>query len=102
MDGVLRRWVVGTPLPPRFQEQVWRRIERVEATPEVAPQAAWLRFLEFVLPRPKVAGVYLAVLLASGVTAGSWAAQRQNARIVSSLGSRYLQSVDPYLAVPPQ
>ena len=31
LDAVLRGWKVDSALPPRFQEQVWRRIARAEA-----------------------------------------------------------------------
>jgi len=54
-----------------------------------------MRLLEVVLPTPKVAYCYLAVLLAFGLVAGAWAAQQHNHRLESALGSRYLQSIDP-------
>lgn len=93
---LLRSWVVDTPLPPRFQEQVWRRIERLEAQPTL-----WTLLRSTLLtslPRPKVAFAYVSVLLALGVTAGAWAAQVKTSRTEADLGSRYVQAIDPYKA----
>jgi hypothetical protein len=58
---------------------------------------------EVVLPQPKFAYSYVAALLVLGVVIGSWAAQRETSRLSAALGSRYVQSVDPYqrAALPP-
>ena len=98
---VLRQWTVDTPLPPRFQEQVWQRIARAEATPEKTFWALLTSFVEAALPRPRQAYSYAAVLLLLGVAGGAWAAQRENNRLEAALGSRYVQSVDPYQKGPP-
>jgi hypothetical protein len=97
---VLRQWAVDTPLPPRFQEQVWRRIARAEAG-----STAWgrlLRLVEAGLPRPRVALAYLAALLILGMSIGSWAAQAKTSHLNADLGLRYVQSIDPYRAGAPQ
>jgi hypothetical protein len=96
---VLHQWKVETPLPPRFQEEVWRRITRVEAKPERTFLAGLLSLLDVSLARPKVAYSYLIILLLLGVVGGSWAAQREANRLDAALGSRYVQSVDPYQKV---
>jgi hypothetical protein len=98
LKKVLSQWVVDAPLPPRFQEQVWQRIAQAEAKPEVTITfwALLRNLIETNLPRPKLAYSYAAILLAVGMLAGTWAAQAQNTRTEASLGSRYLQSVDPY------
>ena len=96
LNKVLRQWTVDAPLPPRFQEQVWQRIERAESAPAMSFHSALALWLQNLLPRPKLAYSYAAVLLALGVVAGAWAAQTQNTRMETSLGSRYLQSIDPY------
>lgn len=83
-------------LPPRFQEQVWQRIARAEAKPAASPGAEFWRLLGVVLLRPRFAFAYVAVLLAVGVAAGSWAAQVKASRIDSDLSLRYVQSIDPY------
>ncbi len=100
-DRVLREWVVDAPMPPRFQEQVWQRISRTKARPEPTFRAALAQFLEVVLPRPKFALAYLAVLLAVGMAGGSLAAQIKSNRLDAALSQRYVQSIDPYQAETP-
>jgi hypothetical protein len=101
LHEVLRQWAVDAPLPPRFQEQVWRRIDRAEVKPQTAMRfwGLLLHFLEANLPRPKFAYSYLSILLLLGVVGGAWAAQRETSRLDAALGSRYVQSVDPYQKV---
>ena len=101
LHEALRQWIVDTPLPPRFQEQVWQRIARAETKPQTTITFwAWLlHFVEVNLPRPKVAYSYVAILLLFGVVGGAWAAQRQTNRLDAALGSRYVQSIDPYQKV---
>jgi len=100
-NDVLRQWTVDIPLPPRFQEQVWRRIERAEAKaqPKVTFWSWLLNLAAVYRPSPKVAYSYLAILLFLGVVGGTWAAQRETDRLDAALGSRYVQSVDPYQKV---
>ena len=100
LHGVLREWRVTEPLPPRFQEGVWRRTQRAEssATP-AATTTLWSvceSWLVAALPRPAVAGAYLSVLLVAGMTAGYWQARQSTARLDNELGARYVQAVDPY------
>jgi len=96
LNQVLRTWEVRAPLPPRFNERVWERIGAQERTAGSPLRGLLLGLVEVVLPRPRVAVAYLAVLLVLGVVAGTWAAQRENSRLDQSLGSRYVQSLDPY------
>ena len=98
LGKVLGQWTVETPLPPRFQEQVWKRIAKTQVHPEPLALAGLRRLIEAVLPRPSFAYAYLAVLLATGVAAGSWAAQAKSSRLDSELSMRYVQSIDPYRA----
>ena len=95
---VLREWTVDTPLPPRFQEQVWRRITRAETQPAPTPWAWLYRWVEVFLPRPQFAFSYVAALLVLGVAAGSLAAQATTRRLNADLGLRYVQSLDPFHA----
>lgn|SRR5690348_2116899 len=103
LDRVLRQWVVRAPLPPRFQEQVWARIGREESAPDPGVNVWRLlrRLVELNLPRPRFAYSYVAFLLVVGVATGAWAAQRETSRLKAALGSRYVQSVDPYHQVEP-
>ncbi len=101
LDELMRQWTVETPLPPRFQERVWQRIARAEAKPENARTfwAGLVYYIEAILPAPKVAYAYAAILLLLGVAGGAWAAQRQTSRLEAALSYRYVQSVDPYQKV---
>ena len=98
LDALLQEWKPQPSLPPRFQEQVWRRIERAEIAP--APTATLAQvFAALVaskLPRPALAMAYLAVLLVIGAGAGWGQARQETARVRTELGARYAQAVDPY------
>jgi hypothetical protein len=97
LSALLRSWSVDAPLPPRFRDDVWRRIARTENS--VQPLAASLRrWLESILPRPKIALSYVTTLLLIGMATGLWVAQVERSRLKATLGSRYVQSIDPYLA----
>ncbi len=102
LHSVLREWVLDSPLPPRFQEQVWHRIERGEPRLAAGFWGGFSRWLEVVLPRPKLAFLFVSVLLVLGVAAGSIAAQVRNNQLDSELSHRYVQSLDPYRAEVPQ
>jgi len=98
---VLKEWRTDAPLPPRFQETVWRRIENAESSSASASPSAWTvvaHWIGTVLPRPALATAYVAVLLAIGVTAGWAQARQETARVRSDLGDRYVRVLDPYQA----
>ena len=95
---MLREWRMDAPLPPRFQESVWRRIE--SARLPVAP-SAWdviAHWIGNLLPRPRLAASYVAILLAIGVTVGWKQARRETTRVKTELGLRYARILDPYQA----
>ena len=96
LSKILRDWKVSAPLPPRFQEQVWHRIARSEAESSLPFWSGFLNWLEMALPRRAVAASYLSVLLFAGVATGYWHGQEKAAYVQNELGSRYVQSVDPY------
>ena len=96
LSATLREWVVDAPLPPRFQEQVWNRIARAEASPEGSFWRGLARLVVKSLERPKMAYSYAAVLLAFGIAAGSLTAQMKSNRLESALGHKNLLSIDPY------
>src|SRR5512133_2838226 len=96
-DRVLKQWVVTTPLPPRFQENVWSRIA---GSQRAAPAAFWPALIQLIsssFTRPKVAYSYAAVFVALGIAAGSWTAKVKATRLETDLGQRYVQSLDPFL-----
>ena len=96
LDCVLREWAVKDPLPPRFHEQVWRRIERAEVG---VPEGLWpglVRWLTQTLTRPSVALGYVTVLVLAGVLAGLLQARVEKTRTHEELSARYVQALDPY------
>ena len=101
LDQRLKQWAVETSLPPRFQEQVWQRIAQAEVKPEMTVSFwAFLRQLaETNLPRPRFVYSYVALLLLLGLASGAWAAQHESSRLNAALGSRYVQSIDPYFKI---
>jgi hypothetical protein len=99
LNAILREWRMDAMSPPRFQEDVWRRIESGERH-AAAPQLwrALENYLATLFARPAWAAAYLAVLLAGGSLAGHWQAQAKGGRDVEVARQAYLQSVDPYQA----
>jgi hypothetical protein len=90
---LLRNSRPAPPLPPRFQEAVWQRLERGRALAEVpSPALAWLERLIERLLLPRFALASLALLLLAGGLTGvltSGAVAKQLAR------ERYLTAVAP-------
>ena|SRR2546430_2613967 len=104
-DGVLRsalrEWKLTDPLPPRFHEQVWQRIARAEAQ---AVPGLWRQFSNWLanaMARPSLAVSYVTILLLTGLLAGYWHGRADSARATESLGTRYVQMIDPYQKIHP-
>ena len=86
---VLRAARPSPSLPPRFQENVWRRIEYAE-TP--ATSGSWLDAFATLVLRPRFAYATVASLMVAGVLLGTYQGT-QNAR--QSEQARYLAAVAP-------
>jgi hypothetical protein len=89
LSALLREARRSPTLPPRFQENVWRRIETGGSRPN---PASWLNALAALVLRPKFALATAALLLLTGAWLGTHEgsqAVRQDAQ------SRYLASVMP-------
>jgi hypothetical protein len=99
---LLQEWKQKASLPPRFQEHVWRRIERTETTPAPSVSLATVlaNWIGTMLPRPAFATAYVAVLLIIGASVGWSQARQETTRVTSSLSVRYAQAVDPYQGAP--
>ena len=91
---LLRAARPAPPLPPRFQEAVWRRLEHAQATRETGTWAEWLdRVVAWLLhPRLALAGVtaMLLVGLAIGLAQGGGLANEMAKQ-------QYLSAVSPSL-----
>jgi hypothetical protein len=98
LGRLLKEWRTETSLPPRFQEQVWRRIERAETPTPQSLRLLIAHFIGAVLPRPALAASYVAVLLVVGVTAGWAQAHQATTHVRDELSQRYVRVLDPYLA----
>jgi hypothetical protein len=96
LGKALREWRVSEPLPPRFQEQVWRRIEAAHAGEPASLWATLLNALNALAARRKFAFSYVTAALVVGLALGFWQARQVNTALDSGLGQRYIQSVDPY------
>ncbi|HEX4264794.1 MAG TPA: hypothetical protein VH597_10685 [Verrucomicrobiae bacterium] len=90
LSALLHRSRSGHSLPPRFQEDVWRRIEESEIP--VAVRRGWLDALAAWALRPRFALATAIVLVLAGSLAGARQG-RQAAR--ADAQSRYVASVAP-------
>jgi len=89
VSALLRQARASPSLPPRFQQNVWRRIEDAEAP---AKTGSWLDALAALILRPRLALAATAVLMLAGVFAGALEG-RQGARHDAQMN--YLAAVAP-------
>jgi len=97
LDVLLHEWKADAALPPRFQEEVWRRIAHADTPVRIPWWAELWQLLEAAFRRPALAVVYVTVLLLVGFGAGLMQAREKASQVDHTLEARYLQSVDPYL-----
>jgi hypothetical protein len=90
VSALLRQARVNPSLPPRFQQNVWRRIEDA-ALP--AKPVTWLDALVALVLCPRFAVAAAAVLLLAGISAGTLEG-RQAARHGAQMN--YLAAVAPH------
>ena len=89
LSALLRESRLSPSLPPRFQENVWRRIEDAEAP---VKSGSWLDAFAALVLRPRFAFATVSALVLAGVLLGTYqGAQttRQNEQ------ARYLALVAP-------
>lgn len=80
LNSLLRESRPAPTLPPRFQENVWRRIEHPELN---RPAVTWIETVASLLLRPRFAVATAGTLLLLGLLLGSLnggAAARQTAQ----------------------
>jgi hypothetical protein len=95
LEGALQEWRVTTPLPPRFQDAVWRRIERTEVS-SISVADALRAWFSTVFARPAFAIAYVSLLIVMGLALGFVQANHKAALWDRQLETRYVQSIDPY------
>jgi hypothetical protein len=92
LSALLRKSRFSPALPPRFQENVWRRIENAEAPVSSRPSLSWLDALAALVLHPRFALVTATALVVAGALLGARAgdlAANQTAR------AQYLTAVAP-------
>jgi hypothetical protein len=95
LKSLLQEWRVTSPLPPRFGEQVWKRIERAEV-PSISLIDAVRAWFAMAFARPAFAVAYVSALLVMGLTLGFVQASNKATSLERQLEARYVQSIDPY------
>lgn len=98
LSKLLHEWRPTASLPPRFQEAVWRRIDRAETTAKPSFWHGLTRWAEATFRRPALAVSYVAVLLVFGLSAGYLQARDASSRTLAQMRTAYVQSIDPYQA----
>ena len=76
LSSLLRQSRVAPPLPPRFQENVWRRIESAAAG-KTAGSPGWLEAVIASMLRPRLALAGVAALVVAGAPGKSARWQRR-------------------------
>ena len=92
LQKLLRDSRPSPALPPRFQQNVWRRIEDAEAP---VKSDSWLDALAAVILRPRFAVAAAMILLLAGISAGTLEG-RQAVRHDAQMN--YLAAVAPHAA----
>lgn len=95
LEALLQEWRVTSSLPPRFSEQVWKRIERAEV-PSISVVEAVQAWFAMTFARPAFAVAYVSVLVMAGVALGFFQANQKAGEWERQLEARYVQSIDPY------
>lgn len=95
VSNALRDWKVAATLPPRFNEQVWHRIEVADEHRHTLWQLVSSR-VDALFAKPAMAVAYMGVLTALGLALGLAHAEKKSSEVQTSLSSRYVQAIDPY------
>ena len=92
LGALLRESRTFPALPPRFQENVWRRIEDAAAPVKSVESITWLEALVALVLRPRCACATVATLMLAGVLLGAY----NGAQIARhDAEARYVASVAP-------
>ena len=97
LSQLLREARPAPPLPPGFQNAVWRRLEKAEPPQEPFSLAGWLDRCAAWLLRPRLAAAGLAVLLLVGALVGVMDGVSLSKQAAQQ---RYLASVSPMSHTP--
>lgn len=92
LGALLRASRVSPSLPPRFQEGVWRRIDKAEAPASTTGGWPWLDALAALLLRPRFALAAAVILVAVGALLG---AHQGSLAANQAAQAQYLAAVSP-------
>ncbi|MDD5140600.1 MAG: hypothetical protein PHY43_10120 [Verrucomicrobiales bacterium] len=92
LGALLRESRTSPALPPRFQENVWRRIEDAEASVKSGETITWLEAIVSLMLRPRFAYATVAALMLGGIVLGTYNGAH-SAR--HDAEARYVASVAP-------
>jgi hypothetical protein len=95
LSKLLSKWRVNAALPPRFQEQVWERIDNADRQSSSVWMSIW-NLMTIEAARPTFAVAYVALLISVGVIAGGNRGHSKAEHVKSDMQLRYIQMVDPY------
>jgi hypothetical protein len=98
LGSLLQAWKVRETLPPRFQQQVWHRVEREEARKSTSLLDFISRWLVGWMAKRSMAISYVALLLLTGLASGYWQGRVSSEHTSHSLSTRYVRMMDPYQA----
>lgn len=91
LSTLLKESRVSPSLPPRFQENVWRRIEDAEA-PKSAGEMTWLDAAVALILKPRFAFATVSALVLLGISLGAFDASKAARHDAEA---RYVASVAP-------
>jgi hypothetical protein len=92
LGALLRESCATSALPPRFQQNVWRRIEAAEAPAKSGETSTWLEALVTLVLRPRFAYATVAALMLGGILMGTHSGVQTARRDAEA---RYIASVAP-------
>src|SRR5260370_34322702 len=90
LGALLRESRAFPALPPRFHENVWRRIEDTEMPVKSGEAGTWLEAVVALMLRPRFACATIAALMLGGILLGAYSGV-QTAR--HDAEARYVASV---------
>jgi hypothetical protein len=92
LSTLLRASRPAPALPPRFQEGVWRRLEKAGAPAKATGGISWLDALAALVLRPRFALATVTVLMVAGALLG---VRGGNQMAKQDAQARYLAAVTP-------
>jgi len=87
LGSLLRESRPAPGLPPRFEENVWKRIEHKE---QAAPARNWIEMLAALVLKPRFAIASVCALVLIGALLGTWDG---SAHVRQAAQDRYVASV---------